>query len=146
MAENSMHAVGMRRHHRPSLLTLATPLGSRHQEDAQGAALAAGELAAGKLSVGQQPPCLCATDRWDQADLGAQLSAPMCALHRVHVVFCRSSFKGIFEMISKNMKMLVKIHILVKLAPKLLKQILLCFLALDLKLKNIVCPICDTFV
>jgi hypothetical protein len=39
-----------------------------------------------------------------------------------------------------------KNHILRNLAPTLLRQILLCFLALDLPLKNMVCQIYDTFV
>jgi hypothetical protein len=47
---------------------------------------------------------------------------------------------------SRKYKNASKIHISVNLAPKLLKQILLCFLALDISVKNIACQICDTFI
>jgi hypothetical protein len=124
-----MHAVGMCRRHRPSLLALAAPLGSRRHEDAQGAALAAEELAAGKLSAGQQQPCLCATDRRDRADLGAQLSALLCALYRVHVVFCRSSFKGIFEMIFRKYENACKNSYLGQISSKIVETNFVVFLS-----------------
>jgi hypothetical protein len=79
------HWCTWRRHHRPSPPALVAPLGSCRREDAQGAGLAAGELDAGKPSGSQRPPCLCATDRWDRADLEAQLLGLVCAQHRVHV-------------------------------------------------------------
>jgi hypothetical protein len=50
------------------------------------------------------------------------------------------------KLISRICENASKNHILRNIAPKLLRQILLCFLSLDLTLKNIVCQICDTFV
>jgi hypothetical protein len=51
----------------------------------------------------------------------------------------RNAFLEIVKNASKN-------HISMKIAPNLLKQILLDFLELDLSIKNIACQFCDTFI
>jgi hypothetical protein len=46
----------------------------------------------------------------------------------------------------QKMRKASKIHILRFMAPKIVKQILVDFLGVDLWFKNIACWICDTFL
>jgi hypothetical protein len=96
------------------------------------------------------PPLPLPADGWGQVPPRARLSAsPRARVYTapgVLSVFYRLGLKRDLKLISRNSLKASKIYILRFMAPKIVKQILVDFLGVDLWFKNIACWICDTFL